>query len=285
MKKEHKRTIYKIFTALFYGVFALAILLISLPVFVCDQFKIGGNSMYPTLEDGDHILVNKLLMGARIYKKYDFKDPDMECFRMPGLRKIRQGEIAVFNYPDGRDREKIEFRINYVYAKRCIGCPGDSISIVNGYYRNNNCLGTVFGDEALQHTLSVTSDSTLSLQQVYLPAFPYSEAYWWTIRDFGPMYIPGRGDIVKINPVSVKLYEMQIEFETGYKPIVINDTVFINNKPITEYQFKGNWYFFGGDNVLNSKDSRYIGLVPEDYIIGIAKHIIWKNGRVQYKKL
>ncbi len=27
---------------------------------------------------------------------------------------------------------------------------------------------------------------------------------------------------------------------------------------------------FGGDNVLNSQDSRYLGLIPEEYIIGLV---------------
>ena len=35
-------------------------------------------------------------------------------------------------------------------------------------------------------------------------------------------------------------------------------------------QSGGYWYFLGGDNVLNSRDSRYFGLVPEDYIVGIV---------------
>ncbi len=33
---------------------------------------------------------------------------------------------------------------------------------------------------------------------------------------------------------------------------------------------KGNWYFLGGDNVLNSRDSRYFGLVPQEYIVGVV---------------
>jgi signal peptidase I len=39
---------------------------------------------------------------------------------------------------------------------------------------------------------------------------------------------------------------------------------------LKNYEFKTDWYFFAGDNVLNSRDSRYFGLVPEEYIIGIV---------------
>ena len=264
---------------------AALLLLLLLPVFVCDQFRIGGESMRPTLETGDHILVNKLLMGARIYTKYDFSGPDMECFRMPGFRNIRPGDIVVFNYPRGRDRDRIEFRINYVYAKRCIGCPGDSVAIVDGYYKNSSCPEKVFGSVELQRHLSETPDSVLIVQNVYLPAFPFIDSLGWTVRNFGPMYVPGEGDVISLDPVSANVYGMQIEYETGIRPTVDGDIVLMDGIPVKEYKFRGDWYFFGGDNVLNSKDSRYIGLVPEEFIVGIATRIIWKYGRVRFIKI
>ena len=49
------------------AVLAASLLLLLLPVFVCDQFRIGGESMSPTLETGDHILVNKLLILSLIH--------------------------------------------------------------------------------------------------------------------------------------------------------------------------------------------------------------------------
>ena len=280
-----KKTIFKILNVTSWTVLSLAALAVVFPVFVCDQFGIGGESMRPTLETGDHILVNKLLMGARIYTKYDFSGPDMECFRMPGFRNIRPGDVAVFNYPRGRDRKIIEFRINYVYAKRCIGSPGDSVSIVDGCYRNSSCPERVFGSGQLQRHLSETPEAVLLEENVYLPAFPFIDSLGWSVRDFGPMYVPGRGDAVILDPVSAKLYEMQIEFETGVRPVVDGDTVLMDGKPVKEYRFRGDWYFFGGDNVLNSKDSRYIGLVPEEYIVGIATHVIWKGGRFRFSKI
>ena len=34
-----------------------------------------------------------------------------------------------------------------------------------------------------------------------------------------------------------------------------------------------NYYFMAGDNVGASNDSRYWGLVPEEYIVGVVKYI------------
>lgn len=285
MKTEKKIKLTKVLDILSWVVLSLVVIAFIFPVFVCRQFRIGGESMTPTLTEGDHIMVNKLLMGARIYTKYDFEDPDMACFRMYGFRKIKQGDVAVFNFPFGRGQEKIEFKINYVYAKRCIGCPGDSVSIENGYYRNSNCKGRILGNELLQHHLSETPDSILLRQNVYLPAFPYDYRFGWTISNFGPLYVPRRGDVIELNAMSVKLYELQIEFETGIKPVMDGTVVLLDGRPVSEYRFKSNWYFFGGDNIMNSKDSRYVGLVPEDYIIGVATRLIWRNGRLCFERI
>ena len=104
-------SILKIFTITLAVLMALAVIL---PVFVCDQFRIGGVSMEPTLRTGDHVFVNKLLMGARIYTKYDFSDPVMESFRMPGLRRVRLGDVALSGTPD----EVLE--VHGVYMSRYI---------------------------------------------------------------------------------------------------------------------------------------------------------------------
>lgn len=113
-----------------------------LRIFLCEQFVVPSDSMNPTLIAGDRILVNKLIAGARIYKKLEFgKDIPLRSFRTPGIRKVGVNDVVVFNAPRGYDRNRIEFRINYVYSKRCIGTPGDSVSVRDGYFRNNRHPG------------------------------------------------------------------------------------------------------------------------------------------------
>ena len=63
--------------------------------FLCDSFSVKGHSMDPTLLQGRKVWVNKLLMGARIYKSFDFDTDTLDCFRLPGLRKLETGDIAV----------------------------------------------------------------------------------------------------------------------------------------------------------------------------------------------
>lgn len=50
-----------------------------------------------------------------------------------------------------------------------------------------------------------------------------------------------------------------------------------DGKPITHHQFANDYYFMAGDNVMNSNDSRYWGLVPKEFIIGVATHIFYSK--------
>lgn len=254
---KHRRII-RLLAALPFILLALAVIV---PVFVTDRFTVKGHSMAPTLHSGQHIFVNKLLMGARIYKSYDFDTPRLSCFRMPGLRGLRPGDVAVFNYPEGWEDGKIGFKINYVYAKRCIGVAGDTVSIINGCYRNSSRPSDPICPEEGQKHLRITPDSLLREEGVALPALSYGET-GWTIKDFGPLYVPRKGDVVSLDSLTVAKYRKIIEYETGQAATVGG-----------KHRFTQDYCFFGGDNVLNSRDSRYIGLVPEDFVIGIVSGI------------
>ena len=238
---------------------AMLVIFITARVFVCDRFRIKGKSMTPTLVQGKYVYVNKLLMGARIYKSFDFDTPELKCFRMPGLRNLRAGDIAVFNYPYGWEKDEIGFKINYVYAKRCIAAPRDTLWIENGFFRNSNTMDIGVPLDA-QKTLSSLSDEEIENYRVAMRAFAFAgSAVKWTIRDFGPLYIPGKGDEMVMDEYNSKLYGVLVRYETGSLP-----------DPGSRYVFKNNYYFFCGDNVLDSRDSRYFGLVPEDYVVGIS---------------
>ena len=227
-------------------------------VFVADRFIIPSDSMYPTLQRGDRIAVNKLLYGARIYKDYDFQDGmELKSFRMKGLRNIRRNDILVFNFPINKGR--ISFKINYVYAKRCIGLPGDTVSIENGFYKVAGCsepLGFLPAQEALSATpLDRMDEYVLKVMQ------PSDTACSWTIKDFGPLYIPSEGDTLYLDAAKRHLYSAILEYE-GTRP---SDSLHV---------FTHDYFFMAGDNVMDSKDSRYWGLLPDDYIVGIVKGIL-----------
>ena len=226
--------------------------------------------MEPEFHTGEKVWVNKLKMGPRIYTDYDFSKPTLSSFRLPGFSRLKAGDIVIVNYPYARSEDTITFRINYVYLKRCYGAPGDTVRIENGRYVNPVAGGGI-GNTAYQNILAETPDSLLVRDGVAMKALKVNEDLRWTIRDFGPMYIPRKGDTIKIDRENYRLWRRLVQFETGISPTERDGTVWLAGEPMETYTFTSDWYFLGGDNVLNSKDSRYIGLFPESYIIGIVR--------------
>ena len=91
---------------------AVAFLLaLFIRTFIVQAFKIPSGSMLPTLQIGDHILVNKLRYGIRLpvlgERVVKFADP-------------KRGDIIVFVYPVDPQKD---------FIKRVIGQPGDTVEI------------------------------------------------------------------------------------------------------------------------------------------------------------
>lgn len=240
-------------------------------IFIADQFVIPSDSMSPTLQVGDRVWVNKLIAGARIYNDINsVNNRNLQSWRTRGIRKVNRNDILIFNFPINDN--KIGFKINYVYAKRCIALPGDSISIVDGYYKNNNYAHDLGYMEA-QHYLNRIPNNKLPEGIKYTMPHSYSR-FPWNIRRFGPLYVPRKGDVIHLNADNVLFYSLILEFETGKKFTVSpNGEVLADGIPMDYHIFTHNYYFTCGDNVMNSRDSRYWGFVPEEYIVGVVNFI------------
>lgn len=110
MKKHKKSSLRETIEAI---VVAFAIALV-IRTFVIQAFKIPSGSMIPTLLIGDHLLVNKFMLGTPV----DIPFTNIHLFRMPGLRKPQRGDIIVFKYPEDPTRD---------FIKRVVGVGGDVI--------------------------------------------------------------------------------------------------------------------------------------------------------------
>jgi len=90
----------------------------------------------------------------------------------------------------------------------------------------------------------------------------------------GTWYIPSAGTTIALTPRNYKLYKKNIVYETKAVIRQNDSLIYLNDKLIHDYTFRTNWYFMAGDNIINSQDSRYIGLIPEAYIIGKASMVL-----------
>ena len=89
--------------------------------FVGVRTVVDGQSMEPTLQDGNNLIVDKL--------SYRFRDP-------------KRYEIIVFPY---------KYEENTYYIKRIIGLPGETVQVKNGeVYIDGEILGEDYGAEAME---------------------------------------------------------------------------------------------------------------------------------------
>ncbi|MDR2913858.1 MAG: signal peptidase I [Tannerella sp.] len=271
-----KKTGEIILDVVFWGCMAF-VAFICLQIFLFASFKIPTDSMTPTLVPGDFVLVNKAITGARIFNIFaSLREEETPIHRLPGLRSVKADDVIIFNFPYPNSRDSLQMHIMKYYVKRCIGLPGDSLVIRNGYYalsgNENRKIGFLPGQKHLSRR---TKESLKEVGLYY--SFPFDSAAGWNVRDFGPLYIPAKGDYISMTPFHFSLYRKLIEWEQKASlQLAPGGSVTLGGKPLLFYRFRHNYYFAGGDYAANSQDSRYWGLLPEEFIVGKA-WLIWKS--------
>ncbi|MFO7978884.1 MAG: signal peptidase I [Bacteroidales bacterium] len=332
--------------------------------FMVEAYTIPTSSMEKTLLVGDYLFVSKISYGPKIpntpiafpfahhtlpltsFTKSYVEWIKLPYYRFPGLRKIKNNDVVVFNYPDGdtvalqrqnqsyyslvremgRDQvwrqfdvvaRPVDKRENYI--KRCVGIAGDTLEIVAGeIFINGMPLAT---PEGVQHNYQVVTDGNplsprffernnitewaqasagvyilamsqqtagiikdinvvRDVQQLTIPEnrpmnyiFPHHSGFPWNEDNFGPIYIPKKGETIEISTSNIPLYERVIGVYEGKKLEVTDDQVLIDGLPVDSYTFEMDYYWLVGDNRHNSADSRFWGFVPEDHIVGRAMFV------------
>ena len=264
--------------------FLVIVVSIIMKIFLFASFKIPTGSMEPVILSGDHVLVNKLLIGPRIYRDFGFlRGEKTPLKRIKGLKNIQRNDILVFNYPY-TFQGTLKMSPNQFYIKRCIAVPGDTFTIENGIYTIKGHPEPA-GNYSAQLQLSQTPDEVFDKHTLH--CFPDDTAYRWTIKHFGPLYIPGKGDCLEVNLPNIVLYRSLIQYETGQKITVQDEQLFLDGDTLFAYTFAQNYYFMAGDYVSGSQDSRYWGLLPEDFVVGkvafIRKSVDPHTGKFRWK--
>ena len=80
-----------------------------------------------------------------------------------------------------------------------------------------------------------------------------------------------------MNVKNFHLYKKTIRQCEGRKIRQKDKIIYIDEQEAETYTFQNDYYFMMGDHRYDSKDSRYIGPVPENRIIGKARRILFSN--------
>ena len=150
-------------------------------------YIIPTGSLEKTLLIGDFLFVSKFHYGARvpttpiafpmvhdtipiIKKRSYLKFPQLPYLRLPGFQKIKRNEIVVFSWPADTVRrffvrekgvkKPIDKKSNYV--KRCVGLPGDTLEIINGYVHIDNKKNILPDRAKIQFTYKLYNSNGIS---------------------------------------------------------------------------------------------------------------------------
>ena len=204
--------------------------------FLFEPFNIPSESMNPTLETGDFILVNKFAYGVRLplinTKIIDTGAPE-------------HGDVAVFRYP-------VDPSISYI--KRIIGLPGDTIAYQNGELFING--EKQFSQKGNAVDLPVHYQDASGQQQKIIV-----DAQQWVVNIASHRFIT---QYIKATQ-SDGIAQQFIQQYQQKAPLSLEQ-----NWEVTVPEGE---YFAMGDNRDQSADSRYWGFVPEANLTGKATYV------------
>ncbi len=194
---------------------------------------------------GDYVLVSKICYGPRILNLFKLIfEKEAEFIWMRGIKHVKINDIIVFNYPQCEYLgDSVYFIFGTPLVKRCYGVPGDSVRI-----RRNDAKIIEGGN-------------------FYNNLFPYDTLLHWSLNNYGPLFVPRKGDTLQLIPDNLKRYYNVLIYEDSSVRIK-NDSMYIKGIYSEKHYFKYNYYFMLGDNFYNSRDSRFWGFLPETHIIG-----------------
>lgn len=250
----------------------LAGIVMAVRYFCMESLHVSTDSMEVALHKGDYILVNKLPL----------KDN-------PGRNRV-----VLFASPLLKDTVS-----KPLFLSRCIGMPGDTIRISNDGYRINGrliphsprSLNTyIVTPDALDEVLGIQKKLNIPFRNLKEEPFGISfsltsfEEYQLReelsedadIRflkkpmESYELTVPQKGRAHRLDAAALTACREAIQAEAGDKAVFRDGKLFLDGRETAFFFFDQDYYWMLSDNANEAVDSRHLGFIPRNHIIGNA---------------
>jgi len=257
-------------------------------VFLIGSYRITGSTMGVTLKVGDFVLVNKT-------KSNLLHD---------------RNRLTLYKSPLKRDAARPP-----LFIGRCIGLPGDVISMgVNGFRVNGNLLP----DAPMMHPAylinkNIKESLLQTLESLQIPFRQMKEDSTGIvlrmsqrekelltnnlskvipiemIEEYELAYefvIPGKGKAIEMNEIALMVCKEAILNEVGNIADIHDGRLFIHGEEKTFFTFKNDYFWVFSEDESDGIDSRHLGLIPRDHVIGTIWYCWYSKDRTnRFKKI
>lgn len=266
---EHKRKIKKI-TRLLLTLLLVTAAVVAIRHYLIGSYRISTPAMENTLKEGDLILVKKW------------------------TRQPERNRVVLFVSPLLKDTLSPP-----LFLSRCIGLPGDTIHVGNDGYRINGQFFPLSPNAMCQYQVESRAgsfffsalnkldipmrDVRLSPKEISISLTLFEE---YSIREElseevnsvfvrqeteeYSLVIPRRNRPYRINGNGLTAGTEAITRESDLPVAIRNNKLFIDGRETDFFFFEQDYYWVLSDNTKEGIDSRHLGFIPADHILGTA---------------
>lgn len=257
--------------------------------FLLSTISIKDNSMLPDYQPDDRILMiqnpwlaNQLtkLNDLAVFANPKEKDPPLNE-RSKLIRRVvaKSGDqIQIKNRSlliNGNPIE--ENNIAFTYRLRSSLNKTELVDQLNLYWIKPTVIEGMF-DVLISPAQAKSLETNPLIQQIRLlddpralpdkPIYPFSERNTWTLINYGPFTIPGKGYTIELNEVNLQRFRMILINYEGVKLEEQAGKILINDTETRHYTFQKEYFFVLSDNRDYGEDSRTFGILPQEFLLG-----------------